>query len=134
MSVNRPSGELLAHIAVGQAAWTPEAVQFLRRMRRRGRSFGWIAKALGLSRDACVRCAARVGIVRARRSDPTVVRYPEPEPLGPPREILEGPVCRWIEGDLEADAWRMCGHPSSGETSWCAHHRERALVRTMGEA
>jgi hypothetical protein len=109
----------------GQRPWTNEMTLFLARMRRRGRSYRWIAKALGVPRAVCVERAAAAGLLQRSQPQQALVRTDEPEPLGPPGEILDDGVCHWVAGDVDGGVWRMCGHPSAGGTAWCAHHLSR---------
>lgn len=111
--------------------WTRAMTSFLVRMRRRGKTYGWIAKALGMSRAACVARAVRLGlllkpvvrghVILARLAD-------EPPAIGARREVLGEGVCHWIAGDPADADWRMCGHPSHHGTSWCAHHFARVAA------
>lgn len=111
--------------------WTSDATQFLRRMRRRGKSFGWIARALGTTRDACIDRAVALNIARPKVRPATreALAAGEPPALGASREILEGAVCRWIVGELDQPDWRMCGHRALQDSSWCAHHFARVTGR-----
>ena len=113
-------------------AWTRQMTAFLVRMRRRGRPYGWIARALGVTRAALVERATRMGfIVRARggRRFAAATAEGEPAALGPLREVLGEGVCHWISGDTADRDWRMCGHPAVSGTRWCAHHHGRAYDR-----
>lgn len=112
--------------------WTGEMTAFLARMRRRGRSYRWIAKALGVPRAVCVERAEAAGLLRRSRL-PVVTATDEPEPVGAPGDILDDGVCHWVAGEIAERQWRMCGHPSVHGTAWCAHHfarvtRTRAVV------
>lgn len=105
---------------------------FLLRMRREGKSFGWIAKALGVTRSvvlgrAAKRTLARRWHVATRVTQET--RAGEPAPLGPMRELLDEGRCRWIAGDVADADWRMCGHPSVHGRTWCAYHVARVFER-----
>jgi hypothetical protein len=111
-------------------AWSEEMVGELKRLRRLGFSFGRIARRLGVTRNAAIGKAMRLGFrVRVRASTGqgrSGACVPEPAPLGAPREILGRGACRWIAGEAEG-AWRMCGHPSVHGSSWCAHHLARVF-------
>jgi hypothetical protein len=108
--------------------WTPAMTAFLVRMRRRGKTFGWIAKALGVTRGVVVGRAAKRGLALRPALKSRVVQAvlrDEPAALGPERELVDEGRCRWIKGDVADPDWRMCGHPSVHAGSWCAHHRAR---------
>jgi hypothetical protein len=115
--------------------WTRAMTGFLVRMRRRGKTYGWIAKALGLTRGACVARAVKLGLLLkpVMRGHVTLARRAhEPAPLGARRDVLGEGVCHWISGDPWDSDWRMCGHPCVHGTSWCAHHLAR--VSAVGNA
>jgi hypothetical protein len=108
--------------------WTPAMTAFLVRMRRRGKTFGWIANALGVTRGVAVGRAAKRGLALKPALKARViqaVRGDEPAAIGPRRELVDEGRCRWIKGDVGDRDWRMCGHPSVHGSSWCAHHRAR---------
>ena len=115
--------------------WTPAMTAFLVRMRRQGKTFGWIAKALGVTRGVAVgramkrslgvRPALRVRVIQATREG-------EPAAMGAMRELLDEGRCRWIAGDIDDADWRMCGHPSVHGGVWCAHHLARVLRAEEG--
>ncbi len=112
--------------------WTREMDGFLTRMHARGKSFGWIGRALGLPREACAARAVALGLVLRRRAPRTCPPdAPEPKPIGAMNDVLDAGVCHWVAGCLSARVWRMCGHPSVHGTLWCAHHlgRVRAARR-----
>ena len=113
---------------MSERVWTPEMIDALKRLRGRGRTFGQIAKMLGVSRSAAIGKAMRVGLrVRAR------VKAARAAAMGAAGEILERGVCHWIAGDIEA-AWRMCGHKSVHGTLWCAHHLARVYENLAAPA
>jgi GcrA cell cycle regulator len=110
--------------------WTPAMTAFLVRKRREGKSFGWIAKALGVSRSVVIGRAAKRTLARRWRARTRVTqqaRADEPAPLGPLRELLDEGRCRWIAGDIADADWRMCGHPSVHGRTWCAYHVARVF-------
>lgn len=39
-------------------------------------------------------------------------------------------TCRWIDGDIRDRSAVMCASPRDGESSYCAHHRERSGQKT----
>lgn len=100
-------------------------IQFLLRMRRRGKPYGWIARALGRTRADCVERAMKAGLLARQASTPPVALEDEPLPVGPLKAILDDGVCHWISDEAGHGEWRMCGHPGVDGSSWCAHHRRR---------
>jgi hypothetical protein len=118
----------------GAKPWTEAMTAFARRMRRRGKTFAWIARALGFSRGDCVAALAREGVLcRATAPVARVETGDEPVAIGGTREVLDAGVCRWIAGDPCAADWRMCGHPSVHGSSWCEHHFARVSKQRAGD-
>jgi hypothetical protein len=108
-----------------QPSWTQEMDGFLRRSHARGKTMGWIARALGRPREACVARAVALGLVKPRRAQAFAAPPPEPKPIGAMNDVLDEGVCHWVAGCVAARVWRMCGHPSVHGTLWCAHHLAR---------
>lgn len=106
-------------------------LQFLLRMRRRGKAYGWIARALGRTRAECVERAMKAGLLARQTPGPSVPIADEPEPIGPVKEILGDGVCHWICDEGGKGDWRMCGHPGVDGSTWCAHHRRRVYQPTV---
>jgi GcrA cell cycle regulator len=110
--------------------WTPELIDELKRLRRCGRTFGQIARRLGVSRNAAIGAARRLGLVAAPRSRIVAASMEEPTALGGACEILGPGVCHWIAGDV-GGAWRMCGRKAVPGKSWCEHHFSRVHERIV---
>ena len=116
--------------------WTRAMTGFARRMRKAGRTFGWIARALGVSRETCVSEMARAGVLyrpRAARRRVASAGEAAPETLGDLHEILGEGACHWIDGDPRTNAWRMCGQPCVRRSAWCAHHTAKAHRAMEGQ-
>lgn len=125
-----PAAAMTGLAAAAERPWTPAMTAFLLRMRREGKSFGWIAKALGVSRSVAIGRATKRTLAcrwRARTRVTQEARADEPAPLGPPRALLAEGRCRWIAGDIADADWRMCGHPCVHARPWCAHHVARVF-------
>lgn len=128
-------------------AWPDEAVETLRRLRAEGQSSSQIAAVLGITRNAVIGKAARLGlplsasVVQYRPSSrrprvpkpdrvfrlPTFRAEPIPEPApAPEHQFLNIPLL-----DLNRDECRyspstespflFCGQPALAGKSWCAH-------------
>lgn len=114
---------------VFKKAWTLAMTAFLLRSRREGRTLRWVAKALAMPFEQVRQKAIAMGLVLTTAYQtrvPFVQHDDEPAPLGPRCEILaEG--CRWIGDDVSDSDWRMCGHPVTANSAWCAHHRRRVF-------
>jgi hypothetical protein len=114
--------------SASRAPWTSAMTAFFVRMRRRGKPYWWIAKALGVTRATLLGRAVKMGlVVRAvvRRRMTSTPATGEPDAIGPVREIVGQGLCHWISGDTADRDWRMCGHPAARGASWCAHHYAR---------
>ncbi len=113
---------------MSERVWTPEMIDTLRRLRARGRTFGQIAKMLGVTRSAAIGKAMRVGLGGRPRAKVRAAATPEPPAVGAAGEILGAGVCHWIAGDI-GEPWRMCGHKCVHGTLWCTHHLARVYAR-----
>ena len=120
----RPAAEL------ARRPWDARMLRFLKVQRRRGRPIRWIAERLGLD---LVRVVAMA--VNLRLTLPTAFRgrackqpaAPAIAPLGPPNDIADEGLCRWIEAD-PTGPWAMCARPALEGYAYCAHHKPRAYA------
>ena len=131
-------------------SWTEERVDDLRRLWDAGYSASAIGKQIGMSKNAVIGKAHRLGL-RARpspirRSAPKPIlagriRLEEPrsEPAPPPppvrpRRIARGSTCLWPIGDPGDDDFRFCNEPVVEGKPYCAAHCAKAYIaRRSGE-
>lgn len=133
--------------------WTPERVETLKAMRADGKSAAAIGAAIGISRNAVIGKASRLGLVcksPAGFLQSAVKRSPKPrqpkaiippwhaappmqcEPIAddePPADLitfdeLTESTCRFPYGDRD---YLFCGKPPYGSMVYCANHCMRCF-------
>lgn len=127
------SGSVIARILAEEFGVTVTRNTVIGRLHRRGHS-----------------CAGSVRTVRLKAPSARPDGKPLPPmdlPAPPPNEpdpvLMDGlPVtmltvrhrgmCKWAHGDIGTPEFRLCGHPTEGDESWCAFHR--AIVWNLGHA
>jgi GcrA cell cycle regulator len=117
--------------------WTPDMDRQLAELRARGLSFGEIARAIGcgVSRNACIGRAGRIGIrvvTKITKAKP-MTEAPPPKPPPPPEsvEIASEPVttldlshtqCKFPLGDPCEESFRHCGAKRKPGRPYCEAH------------
>lgn len=120
--------------------WTEEATNLLITLWQSGNSAGKCAVALGITKNAAIGRAHRIGLNRKRDPDaPRPIRVrkervksmpkppralPEPEDCtdGVPMELLQSFACRW---PLTADSpFLFCGRVKHEHSAYCMQHNE----------
>lgn len=126
--------------------WTPETIEALNRLWAEGKSITEIGKLIGMTRNAVVGKAHRLGLAKrpspiARAAGPRPAQAPRkvqpraakavvaPAPARPakapvfrPTRIANGPACRWPIGDPKTDDFHFCGDPSIEGKPYCEKH------------
>jgi hypothetical protein len=110
--------------------WDARMLRFLLIQRRRGKPVRWIAGRLGLDLRRVVAMAVNLRLTlpsayRGRKCKTR--RRKEPKPLGPPGDIADEGLCRWIEADPQGP-WAMCARPALHGYAYCRHHKTRAYL------
>jgi GcrA cell cycle regulator len=117
--------------------WTPEKIELLKQQWDQGVSITQIGKNLGMTRNAVVGKAHRMGL--QRRESPIVrgiasvmtpaASAPAPQtraaPPPPPAVraiVANGPPCKWPLGDPKSSAFRFCGDPALEGYPYCPSH------------
>jgi GcrA cell cycle regulator len=135
--------------------WTKEMTAELVRLVAEGRSFSQIGAALGVTRNACIGRARRIGVsyregnVRPRpiRLAPVASAAISPPPI-PPLEPAEPPApippaitkrvrpidvragqCRWPYGNPDESDFSFCGKMQEIHSSYCAEHAAMAFQK-----
>ena len=93
--------------------WTDEKVTELTKMWEAGRSITQIGKALGLTRNAVVGKAHRLGL--SKRPSPIIRTAPKPQPYS-------GPRCKWPIGDPKTAEFGFCNEPALTGKPYCESH------------
>ena len=102
--------------------WTSDLIKRLRRDWKTGRSTAEIGRRLGVSKNAVIGKADRLGLparpspIRPKGSG----KYPHSERK--PRRVVS---CCWPIGELLTPGFRLCDAPSVPGTPYCEAHRTR---------
>ena len=103
--------------------WTTELVSSLERLWNEGASTAEIGRRLGVSKNAVVGKAHRLGL----SGRPSPIRQ---VPVRKVAAHAKGPSCQWPIGDPRHDDFHFCGEPAFGGKPYCAHHC--AMAYTSG--
>ena len=126
-------------------SWTDEKVSDLMRLWDAGYSASAIGRQIGMSKNAVIGKAHRLGLkprpspikrsVAKILPEPTPLRPtvvdPTPMPLRPEPSFTErtnGPKCRWPIGDPGEMDFHFCERPSLPGKPYCAEHCARAYI------
>ena len=125
-------------------SWTEDKIKDLTRLWDSGYSASAIGKQIGMSKNAVIGKAHRLGL-RARpspikRSAPKPVlapqarlETPKPEPMPvrmpPPRRAhVRGAKCLWPIGDPNDQDFHFCGEPATPGKPYCTEHCAKAYI------
>ena len=132
-------------------SWNEERVEELGRLWDLGHSASIIGKRIGVSKNAVIGKAHRLGLrprpspIKRRLERPVVTvpvlqeapAEPAPKPLPPPRVVGSGPRCMWPLGEPGDEDFRFCEAPATAGKPYCSAHCDRAYItrsRTGSEA
>jgi GcrA cell cycle regulator len=96
-----------------------------------------IGRRLGVTKNAVVGKVHRLGL--PKRNSPIKAEKKAPAPKEPPKsdevqlDNLRPGMCRWPEGEPGTESFYFCGQPVVPEKPYCAHHCERAYVKSTKE-
>lgn len=102
--------------------WTPERVELLSQLWSSGLPTAQIGKQLGITKNAVVGKAHRIGLPE-RQSPISVVKKPA--------KVVEmsAHTCRWPEGHPGEPGFHFCAKPIVSGKPYCAEHAARAYHR-----
>ncbi len=114
-------------------AWTDEMVAELARLWEQGLSTGDIGRQLGVSKNAVVGKAHRLGLT----GRPSPIKRTSPKPKKEKQLSLVdlGPnCCRWPIGDPRDPGFHFCGKKALPGKPYCPEHAAVAYVNTSKKA
>lgn len=157
MRKNNGTGNVVRRRDVDRLKWSDEKNKMLRDLLELGLSSAMAAQRMGISKNAVVGQAHRLGIVYGRtakkeKSRKNFTLPPRPKKISPPSATVEGmrdvkhleneptPIgglasppedkaCRWVHGDPATMTWQHCGHEQRTSSMYCDHHHMRAYHR-----
>jgi len=125
-------------------SWNEENIRELRRLWDAGYSASAIGKQIGITKNAVIGKAHRLGlksrpspikrgvtksvIAPVVRKAPPVETPPMPALRPAPRKTANGPSCLWPIGDPGAADFHFCGEPSIDGKPYCSEHCAKAYI------
>ena len=106
--------------------WTTERIATLTKLWGGGLSTREIGLRLGVTKNAVVGKAHRLGL--SKRQSPIVERSRVAEVIH--LDKLTAGMCSWPDGEPGTPSLRFCGKPSVPDKPYCAEHCARAYVRS----
>ncbi len=112
-------------------SWTPERIAELQKLWQEGLSTAEIGRQLGISKNAVVGKAHRLGL--SSRPSPIRRNGKGESPKSKPRlvtlEDLTAGMCRWPFGDPGDEDFHFCGKKAVQGKPYCADHAAKAYVQ-----
>lgn len=112
--------------------WNDERIEELKRLWAEGLTTGEIGKQLGVSKNAVVGKAHRLGLKGRpspiKRTGKAPAKAAEPEPRVHSMVDLSHNTCRWPIGDPKEPGFHFCGRPTLPGKPYCAEHAAVAYV------
>jgi GcrA cell cycle regulator len=113
------------------AMWDDEKIGRLKKLWSEGLTTGEIGKRLGVSKNAVVGKAHRLGL----KGRPSPIKRQPNKPVEPKKETrvftltdLSAQTCRWPIGDPKHEDFRFCGKPVYTGKPYCSEHCAVAYV------
>jgi GcrA cell cycle regulator len=114
-------------------SWNDEKINRLKKLWQEGLTTGEIGKRLGISKNAVVGKAHRLGL----KGRPSPIKRPARAPVEIKKQPevkvftltdLSSQTCRWPIGDPKHEDFRFCGKPVVAGKPYCAEHCATAYV------
>ena len=113
------------------AMWNDEKIARLKKLWSEGLTTGEIGKRLGVSKNAVVGKAHRLGL----KGRPSPIKRQPNKPVEVNKETrvftltdLSAQTCRWPIGDPKHEDFRFCGKPVAAGKPYCGEHCSVAYV------
>lgn len=111
------------------AEWTPERTEQLVALWNEGIPTSQMGRRLGVSKNAVVGKAHRLGLPKRQSPIPTKAREADIIKL----DGLSAGMCCWPEGEPGKPGFQFCGKPAIASKPYCAEHCARAYVKSSKE-
>lgn len=117
--------------------WTPELIDEITKLWNEGLTTAEIGKRIGVSKNAVIGKAHRLGlpprpspIKRVVRPRATIAPPPKPmpAPVRPTMVAVNGPGCKWPFGHPGEADFHFCGRPALVGKPYCAEHYAVAYI------
>lgn len=107
-------------------AWTEETINELTRLWGQGLSTSEIGRRIGMSKNAVVGKAHRLGLI----ARPSPIKRQAPVQPQPPKVVTFGARggCSWPIGDPRKDDFHFCGEPAMPGKPYCSKHAAIAYI------
>ena len=117
-------------LARGGSNWAPDRDAELERRWLRGDRTADIAVGLGVTKNAVIGKAHRLGLGKHPNAGPLQSHRWAKMNKGPhPYEVIGPRDCRWPIGDPKSLDFHFCGEPADEKQSYCAKHQAMAYAR-----
>ena len=110
--------------------WTPERIDAMKNLWKEGLSTSEIGRRLGITKNAVVGKAHRMGMSKRASSSPVARAVPFDSVR---LERLGAGMCSWPEGEPGSPDFRFCGQPTVPDKPYCSEHCSRAYVKSTKE-
>ncbi|ABC22456.1 GcrA family cell cycle regulator [Rhodospirillum rubrum] len=108
--------------------WNDEKIDRLKKLWADGLTTGEIGKEIGVSKNAVVGKAHRLGLKGRPSPIKRTQKEAKPEPKIRSVVDLSAHTCRWPIGDPREPGFHFCGKPTTPGKPYCAEHASIAYV------
>lgn len=107
-------------------AWTEETISELTRLWQQGLSTSEIGRRIGMSKNAVVGKAHRLGLI----ARPSPIKRAAPVQPQPPKVVTfsRSGGCSWPIGDPRKDDFHFCGEQAMPGKPYCSQHAAIAYI------
>ncbi|MFV0430987.1 MAG: GcrA family cell cycle regulator [Alphaproteobacteria bacterium] len=109
--------------------WTEERIAELTKLWSQELSTAEIGRMLGITKNAVVGKAHRLGLPKRQSPIKKIAKKPKPKLDLIRLENLEHGMCCWPSGDPNDDDFHFCGKPSIPSKPYCLDHCKQAYVK-----
>lgn len=115
---------------IERSSWNEDRVTRLTDLWAAGLTASEIGLCLGISRDAVIGKAHRLGLPGRGAAEDSFPPLESLQPLtGHAQDAVQPSGCQWPFGDPGEPGFRFCGAKRHGHRSYCPEHRAKAYVK-----